>query len=223
MGEDIRTLHESLAKAVVEMDEDRVAEMCQTIVEIGADAYKAIEMGLSKGMEKAGRLFEKEEYFVPELLMCADAMNVGLEILTPHIKTQQSGSRRRIVIGVVEGDTHDIGKNLVRLMLGSAGFDVIDLGRDVPPEVFVQSAIEQGAQAILLSSLMTTTMERMRDVVALLEEKGIRSQYKVVVGGGPVSQRFADQIGADGYGANANEAVRLAKRLLNAEETGGAS
>ena len=166
-------------------------------------------------MERAGKLFEEEEYFVPEMLMCADAMNVGVDILKPYIKAGQNGQKHRIVIGVIEGDTHDIGKNLVKLMLETSGFEVIDLGRDVPARKFVDEAVAQNAEMIIVSSLMTTTMDAMADVVTALDELGLRGKIKYAVGGGPVSQSFADKIGADGYSKNAADAVRMCHRLLN--------
>jgi methylmalonyl-CoA mutase cobalamin-binding domain/chain len=146
-----------------------------------------------------------------------------VEILKPHVKKSADGPKCRIVIGVISGDTHDIGKNLVKLMLASAGFDVIDLGRDVDPEIFIDRAVETGAGIIMISSLMSTTMEGMLDVVKLLKRRGLRGQFKVAVGGGPVSQAFADHIGADAYSPNANHAVRLAARLageIAAKEAG---
>ncbi len=208
------SLFSELADAVVDMDEDLVTDLSYKVIEAGIDAYEAIDHGLAKGMERAGQLFEEEEYFVPELLMCSDAMNVGIDILKPHIHREESDQKYKIVIGVIEGDTHDIGKNLVKLMLSSANFDVVDLGRDVPVATFVNRAVEEQAELIMISSLMTTTMDKMRDVVELLKSRGIREQYKVAIGGGPVSQAFANKIGADGYSANATEAVRLAKQLL---------
>ncbi len=207
-------LYNGLADAVVDMDEDLVSDLSYQVIEAEYDAYEAIDQGLAKGMERAGQLFEDEEYFVPELLMCSDAMNVGIDILKPHILREASDQKYKIIIGVIEGDTHDIGKNLVKLMLSSANFDVIDLGRDVPVSTFVDRAVEEAAQIIMISSLMTTTMDRMGDVIELLKERGIREQYKVAIGGGPVSQSFANKIGADGYSANATEAVRLAKHLV---------
>jgi len=203
-------LYSKLSDAVVDMDEDSVAVLSDQVIKEDIDAYEAIDQGLAKGMERAGQLFEEEEYFVPELLMCSDAMNVGIDILKPHIRKEESSQKHKIVIGVIEGDTHDIGKNLVKLMLSSADFEVIDLGRDVPVNTFVNRAVEEQAKIIMISS----TMDRMGDVVQLLKEKGIREQYKVAIGGGPVSLAFANKIGADGYSANATEAVRLAKQLV---------
>lgn len=197
------------------MDEDLVRELSEEAVESGVDAFEAIDQGLSVGMERAGKLFEEEEYFVPELLMCADAMNVSVEILKPHIKADKSDEKHKIVIGVIEGDTHDISKNLVKLMLETSGFEMIDLGRDVPAQKFVDEAVAQGAEMIMVSSLMTTTMDAMADVVTILRERGLQGKIKYAVGGGPVSQSFADKIGADGYSRNAADAVRLCQKLLN--------
>ncbi|MGN1069148.1 MAG: corrinoid protein [Candidatus Fimadaptatus sp.] len=212
---DEREMYEKLSDAVVDMDEDLVAELSQQAVDENMDAFEAINQGLSAGMERAGKLFEEEEYFVPELLMCADAMNAGVEVLKPHIKSETgSGKRHRVIIGVIEGDTHDIGKNLVKLMMETAGFEMIDLGRDVPAQRFVDEAEKQNAELIMVSSLMTTTMDAMGDVVKLLEERGLHGRIKYAVGGGPVSQGFANKIGADGYSRDAADAVRMSRRLL---------
>jgi methylmalonyl-CoA mutase cobalamin-binding domain/chain len=140
-------------------------------------------------------------------------MYAGLEVLKPHIKSEDMGEKQKVVIGVIEGDTHDIGKNLVKIMLETSGFEVIDLGRDISPSSFVEKAKEVKAEIIALSTLMTTTMDGMAEVVNILKEQNIREKFKVMVGGGPISQGFSDRIGADGYSVNAAEAVRLAKRL----------
>lgn len=210
-----------LADAVVEMDEDKVGTLCQEVIDHHIDAFDAIDHGLSKGMEKAGQLFEEEEYFVPELLMCADAMNRGVDILKPYLAGKKAAARAKIVIGVIEGDTHDIGKNLVKLMLDVSNFTVVDLGRDVPAPVFVDRAVAERAQIIMISSLMTTTMDSMKDVITILNERGIRDQFKVAVGGGPVSQSFADRIGADGYSKNAADAVRMCEAFIHPVPVGG--
>jgi dimethylamine corrinoid protein len=211
-----KELYEKLADAVLDMDEDLVVELANEVVSKDADAFEAIDQGLSKGMEQAGKLFEEEEYFVPELLMCADAMDKGVEILKPHIKAGSAPAQKhKAVIGVIEGDTHDIGKNLVRLMMETSNFEMVDLGRDVPAASFVEKAQEEGAELILISSLMTTTMDAMADVVRMLRDRGVKDKYKVVVGGGPISQGFADKIGADGYSKNAADAVKLCQSLLN--------
>jgi dimethylamine corrinoid protein len=208
-----KQLYRELSDAVVEMEEDKTVEIANSIIEQHLDAYEAIEQGLSDGMERAGQLFEEEEYFIPELLMCSDAMYAGLDVLKPHLKTEGEGEKQRIVIGVIEGDTHDIGKNLVKIMFETSGFEVFDLGRDIPPQQFVEKAKEVGAQVIALSTLMTTTMEGMEEVVNILERENIRNQFKVLVGGGPISQGFANKIGADGYAVNASDAVKLVQKI----------
>lgn len=206
-------IFDKLAQAVVDMEEDDVAELAQYCVDNNIDAFDAIDKGLTRGMEEAGKLFEEEEYFVPELLSCADAMNVGIDILKPYLAVDETAEKKKVVLGVVEGDTHDIGKNLVGLMLETAGFEVHDIGRDVSPEVFVQKGLELNADILCISTLMTTTMDAMGAVVTKLEEKGVRDQFKVMVGGGPISSGFAKKIGADGYSKNAADAVKLAKEL----------
>ena len=207
-------LFRQIADAVVEMEEETVEELAQQSLTAGIDAYETIDLGLAKGMERAGQLFDEEEYFVPELLMCSDAMNVGIDVLKPHLKSENVSKKGRVVIGVVEGDTHDIGKNLVRLMLETGGFEVLDLGRDIPPAEFVSKAEEYGADIIGIATLMTTTMPGMKEVVDILSSKGIRDKFKVIIGGGPISPAFAKKIGADGYARNAADAVKVAEDLL---------
>ena len=204
-----------LSDGVLEMEEDEVEEAAREYVKAGYPALDAIMDGLVDGMNRASVLFEEEEYFVTDILLCSDAMYVGLDILRPYLPDEEEQQKRKGVIGVVEGDTHDIGKNLVKIMLETAGFEMIDLGRDVPLQKFVDTAIEKEAEFICMSTLMTTTMSGMETVIHMLEEKGIRDNFKVMIGGGPISQKYADKIGADGYSQNAVEAVKLAKRLLN--------
>ncbi len=204
---------QDLADCVLEMEEDRVKEVAGRYIENKFDALEGINEGLAKGMEEAGKLYEAEEYYIPELLMCSDTMYIGLDELKPHIIRKEQGEKYKAVIGVVEGDTHDIGKNLVKIMLETAGFEVEDLGRDIPPRNFVKKAKEIGAQIICLSTLMTTTMVGMEDVIKLLKKENIRDQFKVMVGGGPISQSFADKIGADAYTNSAGEAAKVAKAL----------
>jgi len=206
---------QQLAQAVVDMDEEEAATMAGQAIRAGIDPYEAITDGLTMGMGIVNEKFENEEYFVPEILLCADAMYAGLEVLRPHLKSEDASHHvARVVIGVVAGDTHDIGKNLVRMMLETASFEVYDLGRNVPLQDFVDKALEIDARMICLSTLMTTTMDGMKQVVDILEEKGIRDRFVVMVGGGPISQSFADSIGADGYAANAAAAVRKANELI---------
>jgi len=202
-----------LADSVLNMKEDRAVEVAKEAVEVGIDALDAINNGLVEGMNQAGDLYDKEEYFVPELLICSDALYLALDILKPHIKRVGSEKKVGCVIGVVEGDTHDIGKNLVKIMLDVSGFEIHDLGRNVPLADFVEKAKEVDASLICLSTLMTTTMDGMSTVIEMLKEEGIRDRFKVLVGGGPISQAFADRIGADGYAPNASKTVTVAKAL----------
>jgi methylmalonyl-CoA mutase cobalamin-binding domain/chain len=214
MAEAREELFERLADAVFELDEDLTKSLSHEVIERGFDAWEAVEQGLVAGVNRAAKLFDEEEYFVPELLIAADAMYAGLEILKPHIRKESYGQPRKVVIGVVQGDTHDIGKNLVRIMLEVSGFEVHDLGRDVAPRKFVDHAVEVNADIIALSTLMTTTMEQMAEVVRILDRDKVRSNFKVIVGGSPLSQQFSDRIGADGYAPKAAQAVHLCKRLL---------
>ncbi|MDR3249387.1 MAG: corrinoid protein [Treponema sp.] len=210
-------IYGQLSDAVFNMEDDKAEALSREVVDRGYDAYQAIDQGLAKGMDRAGKLFEDGEYFVPELVLCSDAMYRGLEILRPHIKTGSTFRKPKAVIGVIEGDTHDIGKNLVKIMMEAGGFEMIDLGRDVPPLDFVEQAKAQGAELICISTLMTTTMDGMEKVVQILNEQGIRDQFKVLIGGGPVSAAYAKKIGADGYSHNAAEAVVFTKKLLGIE------
>jgi len=207
-------LFQKLSDAVLDMDEDIVAKTANQVVAENVDAYQAIDKGLANGMERAGKLFEEHEYFVPELVLCADAMYKGLDILTPHIKKTDDKKKATIVIGVIEGDTHDIGKNLVKVMQETGGFNVVDLGRDIPPDVFADEAVKNKADVIAISTLMTTTMDGMGEVIEILKRRGLREDFKVIVGGGPISQGFANKIGANGYASNAAESVRLVRKLL---------
>ena len=214
MAKSKEELLEKLSECVVEMEDEEVVDAANEYVEAGYPALDGIMEGLVDGMNKASDLYDEEEYFVTDLLLCSDAMYSGIDILKPHLPVKENkGEKPKIVIGVVEGDTHDIGKNLVKIMLDTAGFEMYDLGRDVPLDNFVDKAIEVGASLICMSTLMTTTMDGMRIVIEKLKEKGIRDNVKVMVGGSPISQKYANEIGADGYSANAVGAVKLAKRL----------
>ena len=205
-----------LSECVVEMEEDEVVDVSKEYIEGGYPAFDGIMEGLVDGMNKASDLYDAEEYFVTDVLLCSDAMYAGLEVLRPHLpENADAGEKPKAVIGVVEGDTHDIGKNLVKIMMDTAGFEMYDLGRDVPLDAFVDKAIEVNASIVCMSTLMTTTRIGMKTVIEKLQERGIRDKVKVMVGGSPISQKYADEIGADGYSTNALEAVKLAKRLLN--------
>lgn len=203
---------DSLARAVIDLDVDGARAAANSALACRMDPYEAIMKGLTRGMEKVNELYEAEEYFVPELLISADAMYAGIEVLRPHMPKDAEKIRKKAVIGVVKGDTHDIGKNLVRILLDNAGFEMHDLGRDVPYSKFIDTAGEIGADLVCLSTLMTTTMDGMGVVVDGIKKAGIRS--KVLIGGGPIPPGFAKNIGADGYAKNAAEAVRVARTVL---------
>ncbi len=196
------------------MEEEETVELAKECIENNISAYEAIDKGLAHGMNRAGELYEEGEYYIPELLMCSDAMYSGLEVLKPHLKKNDLGKKHKIVIGVIQGDTHDIGKNLVKIMMETEGFEVIDLGRDVPPRDFVDKAKEIEADIICMSTLMTTTMDGMEEVIKLLKEEGIRDKVTVMIGGGPISQKFADKIGADVYTTDASRAAKRAKKIV---------
>ena len=213
-------LLKALSDCVVDMEDEEVNDVAKEYVETGYPAIDGILEGLVDGMNKAAQLYEEEEYYIPELLICSDAMYNGLEILKPYLEQNDTDEKRKVVIGVVEGDTHDIGKNLVRIMLEAAGYEMYDLGRDVKLESFVEKAKEVGADVVAMSTLMSTTMPGMGKVVDMLKEAGIRDNVKVIIGGAPLSWAYAKKIGADGYSDNAVEAVRLVEDLLAGKAVG---
>ena len=179
----------------------------------GVPAETILKDGLIAAMAEVGRLFEENEYFVPEMLVAARAMQGGLAILKPRLAAGGTTPSGKVVVGTVKGDLHDIGKNLVAMMLEGSGFEIIDLGTDVSPEKFVKAVLEHKPQAIAMSALLTTTMPSMSNTIKALQEAGVRDQVKVMIGGAPVTDGFARQIGADGYSPDASSAVRLAKAL----------
>ena len=174
----------------------------------------AINEGLIKGMDEVTRKWTNKIYYLPQVILAADAMYGGLDVLTPHIKVEKAGERKNIIICTVEGDVHDIGKNIVKTMLTAAGFNTVDMGRDAPVEDVVRKAKDVDAAIVALSTLMTPTMESMKRVVEGLKEEGIKDTVKVMIGGAPISQAFASEIGADLYAPNAEEAVRVVKAAI---------
>lgn len=204
-----------LFQAVVEGDAPKTTEEVRLLLDQGVSPQDILEKYLIPAMAEVGELFDNNEYFVPELLIAARAMKEGMKILNPLLKESGVEKRGYVVIGTVKGDLHDIGKNLVGSMLEGGGFEVNDLGVDVAPNRFVEAAQQKPGAIVALSALLTTTMPNMREVISALEEAGVRSQTKVIIGGAPVTQNFANEIGADGYSENANGAVALAKSLLS--------
>lgn len=207
-------LLEELCDCVLNMRDDDVEEVAQKYIDEGYDPNEAIFNGLVVGMNKAADLYEAEEYFIPELLICSDAMYNGLDVIRPHLPQDEGNKKCKVAIGVVQGDTHDIGKNIVKIMLEAAGYEMLDLGRDVPIQNFVDAVKNDGAEVVAMSTLMSTSMDNMGKVIELLQEQGVRDKCKTVIGGGPISQAFADKIGADGYSATAVEAVKLVDGLM---------
>jgi 5-methyltetrahydrofolate--homocysteine methyltransferase len=186
----------------------------QEALDQGTAADTILNQGLIKAMDEVGRRFEEGEFYVPEMLIAARAMQTGLKILKPHLQETGIKAAGRVAIGTVKGDLHDIGKNLVAMMLEGAGFEVTDLGVDVPAEKFVQ-AVKDGVQVIGMSALLTTTMVNMRGVITSIQEAGVRDQVKVIIGGAPVTEDYAKQIGADAFAADASSATRMVRQLVS--------
>ncbi|UNC91574.1 corrinoid protein [Candidatus Contubernalis alkaliaceticus] len=206
-------LYERLREGVINYDEDDVAAAAQLVLDEGIDAFTAVFKGLIPGMEEVGELYEQQEYFVPELLMCADAMYAGLNILRPHMDGKDMGVSGVVVMGVVQGDVHDIGKNIVKMMFDVAGFEVHDLGRDVPLETFVEEQLNTNADLVCLSAMMTTTMVGMKDIIKQIKEKNPNA--RILIGGAPVTEEIADKFGADGFAEDASNALKDAINMLS--------
>ncbi|MBL7213760.1 MAG: corrinoid protein [Desulfobacteraceae bacterium] len=205
-------LFKELAEGVVEYEEDRVKEAAQKVLDEGYDPLDAIMDGLAAGMEEVGRLYDSNEYFVPEVLMCADALYGGLDILRPHVSKEARAAKGQVVIGTVQGDVHDIGKNLVKMMFDVGGFTVHDLGRDVPLDNFVKEQLRTDSEIVAMSAMMTTTMLGMKKVIAMIKEKN--PDVAIMLGGAPVTKDVADLFGADGYAESAGNAVSEGIKMI---------
>jgi 5-methyltetrahydrofolate--homocysteine methyltransferase len=208
---------QTILQAIVVGNVKEVEAKVQAALDSGVDPSRILNEGLIAGMAEVGRLYEAGEFFVPEMLIAARSMKVGMTRLKPHLTGDKSVQPiGKVAVATVYGDLHDIGKNLVGLMLEGAGFEVIDLGINVPTEKLVEAVRDQQVGVIALSALLTTTMSHMRETIQALQAAGLRDQVKIMVGGAPVTQGFADDIGADGYAPDASQAVSLAKRLIAA-------
>ena len=205
---------EEIRENVIDGNMNNVKEGVTQTLEEGGDPAEILNKGLIDAMAKVGQLFEDGEFFVPEMLVAARAMQAGLAILKPKLVEQDIKPLGQVVVGTVKGDLHDIGKNLVAMMLEGAGFEVEDLGTDVSPEKFVGAVKEKGAQFLGMSALLTTTMPGMRAVVEALKEAGLREKVTVMIGGAPITQNFADEIGADLYAPDGSAAARKAKEMI---------
>ena len=209
MNEKIKQVYQ----AVLDGELHDTAPKVQEAIDAGISADEILNDGLIAAMGEVGRLFEEGEYFVPEMLIAAKAMQSGLNLLRPLLVESGIEPSGKVIMGTVKGDLHDIGKNLVSMMLEGAGFEVVDLGTDVAPETFIE-AVKEGADIVGLSALLTTTMPSMESTIKEIEEAGLRNQVKIIVGGAPVTQEYADQIGADGFAADASRAAALANSLM---------
>jgi len=208
------TIFSPLAQGIIDGELDIVLDEVQRCLAEGVSPQSIMDEHLVPAMREVGRLFEEGEYFVPELMIAARAMQAAMKILNPLLSDSGVQKIGRVVIGTVKGDFHDIGKNLVAAMLEGGGFDVVDLGVDVSPEKFAEAAQEQAGTVVAMSALLTTTMPQMKEVIKKLEEVGLRNTSKVIIGGAPVTDEFAKVIGADGYSDNASAAVTLAKSFF---------
>ena len=204
-----------LSQAVIAGQEARVKELTQAAINSGAEPMAIINEGLIAGMNVVGASFKSGQMFVPEVLMSARTMGAGMELVKPLLLGQEVPSAGKVVIGTVKGDLHDIGKNLVAMMLESGGFNVVNLGIDLTPEQFVQAVKDYQPHVVGLSALLTTTMLVMKDVIELLKEEGLRDKVRVIIGGAPISYDFANEIGADGFAPDAASAVELCRKLLS--------
>jgi corrinoid protein of di/trimethylamine methyltransferase len=210
---------EKLANAVVAGDREGCKALANEALKAGVDPYVAIMEGCSKGMEILSKKYDEGEAFVPEILVSADAMNDAIALLKPHMKVAKATTKGKVALGVCEGDVHDIGKNIVKIMLDAAGYEIIDLGPSVPVKAFVETVREKKPDVLGISALMTMTMTGMEEVIVALKDCQLRDSVKVIVGGGPISNEYAEKIGADGFGDNGPDAVKLVGKIM--AEKGG--
>lgn len=210
-----KKLLDSLKEAIIAIDEEKAKATAENIINKKIDPSIAIKYSIANAAIKVGEKFDSGEYYLPHLVMAGDLMEAVSAILEKNISAEQIGRKKVIVVGTVQADMHSVGKNIVSTMLKAGGFEVHDMGVDVPSMSFIQKAKEVNADMIALSSLLTTTMPYQREVIEDLASMGIRDKYKVMIGGGPVTKTFADEIGADGYGKDAIEALEVAKKLFS--------
>jgi 5-methyltetrahydrofolate--homocysteine methyltransferase len=205
---------EQMAEKLYDGEDEAVAELTQKALDGGMAAEEVLKGGLLAGMDRVGVDFRAGDLFVPEVLVAARAMHAGMDVLRPLLAEGETTSMGKVLVGTVAGDLHDIGKNLVGMMLEGGGFEVIDLGTDVPPEKFAEAVRKEQPDVVGMSALLTTTMPSMKDTLEAMEDMGVREQVKIIVGGAPVTQAFADKIGVDGYAPDAASAVELARSLV---------
>jgi len=207
-------LYEKMTNELIAGKQDQVVKLAQEAIDKGAAAREVLDKGLLAGMDVVGQRFKAGDMFIPEVLLCARCMHAAMDILRPLLSEGDAAGVGTYVIGTVEGDLHDIGKNLVSMMLQGAGFNVVDLGTNITPQQFVEAVKQHRPNVLGMSALLTTTMPKMEETIQALSEAGIRDQVKIMAGGAPVTQDFVEKIGADAYGANAASAVEKAKTLI---------
>lgn len=213
-------IFDKLAQTVYNGDADGAKKAAEEAVARRIDAYDAVMLGCKKGMDMVSAKYEKGEMYVPEILCSSEAMYAAIDVLKPHLDAKRVGETGTVVIGVVEGDNHDIGKNLVRMLLEAAGFRVFDLGRDVPLDQFITEACKNKADVIAASTLMTTTLLSVEDLMKMLNDQGVRQNFKVIIGGAACDAAFAEQVGADAYAEDANKGVRVVTELVAKRRAG---
>ena len=211
------TILKGMYEAVVAGDDAVAADFARKSIDAGIPAITSLHEGLTAGIKEIGDRFGAGELYLPEMVMAADAMEAAVEVLQPYLGDAEIESKGTVVIATVKGDIHDIGKNIAAAVLGVNGYNVVDVGRDVSPEAMVDAAIANDADIVGMSALMTTSLPYLAETIELMQEDGVRDQFKVVIGGGPTNQRYADEIGADGYGNTAMDAVVLCDRLAGIE------
>jgi corrinoid protein of di/trimethylamine methyltransferase len=214
LSETQKALLDELHDAVINGDEVRCKALALETYKIGIPPLDVIEICLSPALREVGEAFNRMDVFLPEMLVCAETMQVAVQVLEPYFNKMDQKTSGVVILGTVKGDIHDIGKNIFKALLEVNGFEVVDIGRDVAPTVFIDEAVKREAQFIAMSGLLSTSLAMMRDTIQILIDDGIRDQFKVIIGGGPTSQLYADKIGADGYADTAYDGVKLCNKLL---------
>ncbi|MHA1364609.1 MAG: corrinoid protein, partial [Candidatus Freyarchaeota archaeon] len=207
-------IFEKLSNAVIEADAELAKEAAEEALEQGIDAYEALTRGLMRGIEVIGEKFANKKYFISDVLMSAQAMQAGLKILEPHLAGKKSGEQGKVLLGTVFTDIHTIGKNIVKIMLQASGFEVIDIGENIPPETFVEEVRKHGPDVVAMSGLISSARAEMENTIKALEREGLRDRVRIIIGGAATSEEFAKRIGADAYGSDAQDAVQKVRGLL---------
>lgn len=205
---------EKLRQCIVDGDDDMATALAEEALQSGVDVLEIVKTAITPGIEQAGKLWHENIYFMPDVVLSAEAFKAAMQVVKPHVQGRETSSSGKIIIGVVAGDMHDLGKSIVIAMLMGAGFDVIDLGVDVPAETFIEKAKELKPDILGIGCYMTTTMLELKEVVRSLNEHGLRDRIKIMIGGVPTTQQFADEIGADAWGRDALDTVVIAKQLM---------